>query len=203
MKQEENEIQRREHYRINYPLVDRPSIEINNKVYEVIDLAEEGIKFYCPAKEVLPLSDHILFHLSDDSQEDLSAEGAYALSSEKQLIFTPNNKSIIEHIKAKESLLKDNLIKIRISGLQLPISSFTEKQLFCQLTSDLELAALPNLMFKLIFHDKEPIMSEGKILRIQKHKIVLKINIPIPSQKIVSEQVFLARKYPDRKDRIL
>ena len=36
---------RREHYRIIYPVSCRPKLVINNKQYEVIDISEKGVRF--------------------------------------------------------------------------------------------------------------------------------------------------------------
>lgn len=48
--------QKRDHYRLEYPVPDRPSVLVNGLKYEVIDLSEQGMKFICnrtyaPAKD--------------------------------------------------------------------------------------------------------------------------------------------------------
>jgi len=39
--------QKRGHYRLEYPVSDRPSVLINGVQYEVIDVSEKGLKFKC------------------------------------------------------------------------------------------------------------------------------------------------------------
>ncbi|KPK36756.1 MAG: hypothetical protein AMK70_01165 [Nitrospira bacterium SG8_35_1] len=44
---------KREHYRIRYPLSFRPVLKFAGKKFEVIDISESGIKFYCENTEDL------------------------------------------------------------------------------------------------------------------------------------------------------
>jgi hypothetical protein len=37
----------RDHFRVEYPKPDRPTIKIDKHSYEVIDLSEKGVKFDC------------------------------------------------------------------------------------------------------------------------------------------------------------
>ena len=39
--------QKRDHYRLEYPVNDRPSVLVNGLQYEVIDASEQGLKFRC------------------------------------------------------------------------------------------------------------------------------------------------------------
>ena len=39
--------QKRGHYRLEYPVSDRPSVLINGQQYEMIDVSEQGLKFKC------------------------------------------------------------------------------------------------------------------------------------------------------------
>jgi hypothetical protein len=42
---QKNQENRREHYRIIYPVSCRPKLVINNKQYDVIDVSERGVRF--------------------------------------------------------------------------------------------------------------------------------------------------------------
>jgi len=42
---------RREHYRIRYPLRFRPVFKYTGKKFEIIDISESGIKFFCENTE--------------------------------------------------------------------------------------------------------------------------------------------------------
>ena len=46
-KREASRENRREHYRIRYPLRFRPVLKFSGKKFEIIDISESGIKFYC------------------------------------------------------------------------------------------------------------------------------------------------------------
>ncbi len=39
--------QRREHFRVAYPLVERPKLMIWKREHDVIDISEQGVKFSC------------------------------------------------------------------------------------------------------------------------------------------------------------
>jgi len=39
--------QKRGHYRLEYPVSDRPSVLVNGIQYEVVDVSEQGLKFRC------------------------------------------------------------------------------------------------------------------------------------------------------------
>jgi hypothetical protein len=48
--------QQRDHYRLEYPVTDRPTVLVNGLQFEVIDASEGGLKFNCkfsfaPAKD--------------------------------------------------------------------------------------------------------------------------------------------------------
>ncbi|MBM4250812.1 MAG: PilZ domain-containing protein [Deltaproteobacteria bacterium] len=40
----------REHYRINYPELERPQLQVGKVVYKVLDVSERGIRFLLPAQ---------------------------------------------------------------------------------------------------------------------------------------------------------
>jgi hypothetical protein len=42
--------QKRGHYRLEYPVSDRPSVLVNGHQYEVVDVSEQGMKFKCQNK---------------------------------------------------------------------------------------------------------------------------------------------------------
>jgi hypothetical protein len=42
--------QKRDHYRLEYPVSDRPSVLINGQQYEIVDVSEQGMKFKCENK---------------------------------------------------------------------------------------------------------------------------------------------------------
>jgi hypothetical protein len=39
--------QKRDHYRLEYPVADRPRVLIHGRQYEVVDVSEQGLKFRC------------------------------------------------------------------------------------------------------------------------------------------------------------
>lgn len=48
----EDEVQKRRHFRLEYPKPDRPTLVFDKQKLEVLDLAERGIKFFCNKKFV-------------------------------------------------------------------------------------------------------------------------------------------------------
>ena len=40
--------QKRRHFRVAYPLSNRPQLLLNGEKYDVVDISEQGIKYCCP-----------------------------------------------------------------------------------------------------------------------------------------------------------
>ena len=102
---------KRQHYRIVYPLTARPSLKITRKEFEVVDISESGIRFL----------------------------------NKKWAPFTPGVK-----IEAE-----------------------------------------------LTFNDGESLDIEGEILRVNDQVSILKLHKSIPFWKIVEEQRYIKKTYPD------
>ena len=50
---------RRAHYRVTYPFVERPALEIGRRTYEVVECSERGIRYAVPDRGVPPLGSEL------------------------------------------------------------------------------------------------------------------------------------------------
>jgi hypothetical protein len=97
--------QRRKHYRIEYPITERPTLIVgDSEEYEIIDVCEKGIKFFFHAgRSFLPLQSFkakIRFH--DDEEEEI--EGKVLRANEDFVVVQLTTKVISYKRIVKEQL---------------------------------------------------------------------------------------------------
>ncbi|NOZ68617.1 MAG: PilZ domain-containing protein [Deferribacteres bacterium] len=74
---------RREHYRIRYPLTGRPRLTISDKEYEVIDLSESGLKFLCREVDEFTAGAAVRVTITFNDGESLHVKGKILRTAEK------------------------------------------------------------------------------------------------------------------------
>lgn len=106
---------KREFYRIRYPIWDRPVMKLDGSYFEVMDIAEKGIKFFCKeCSEFMPDAE-IQFTLTFHDNESLELEGTILrVYSTAVVIYLEEDIPLGRIIKEQQYILakySDNLDK--------------------------------------------------------------------------------------------
>jgi len=67
--------ERRRHYRIRYPIMRRPSVDVWGRRYEVIDVSEEGMRFHCPDSQSVTAGQPVQAVITFDDAAQADVEG--------------------------------------------------------------------------------------------------------------------------------
>lgn len=67
--------ERRRHYRIHYPIMRRPSVDVWGRRYEVIDVSEGGVRFSCPDPEGVTAGQPVQAVITFDDADRTDIEG--------------------------------------------------------------------------------------------------------------------------------
>lgn len=67
--------ERRRHYRIRYPVMHRPSVDVWGRRYEVIDVSEGGVRFDCPNLESVAAGQPVQAIITFDDASKADVEG--------------------------------------------------------------------------------------------------------------------------------
>jgi len=73
--EQHREKNKREFYRIRYPLNFRPILKLAANAYEVIDISEKGIKFFCKKLYELKSNIEVEFKITFHDNESLNLKG--------------------------------------------------------------------------------------------------------------------------------
>ncbi len=74
---------RREHYRIRYPLTGRPRLTISNNEYEVVDISESGLKFLCKKINEFRAGSEVRLEITFNDGGSLHVRGKILRTTEK------------------------------------------------------------------------------------------------------------------------
>lgn len=74
-KKEHSGENKREFYRVRYPVSERPVLRLEGRTYEVIDISEKGIKFFCKQPWVFKVELEVQFTVNFRGDEQLELEG--------------------------------------------------------------------------------------------------------------------------------
>jgi len=67
--------ERRRHYRIRYPIMRRPSVDVWGRRYEVIDVSEGGVRFSCPDSDDVATGEPVQAVITFDDAGRADVEG--------------------------------------------------------------------------------------------------------------------------------
>jgi hypothetical protein len=100
---------RRKHIRITYPLGCRPKLTILNKEYDVIDIAEHGIKFTCSKKQEFQQGSEVKISITFKDNESFDLKGTILRADKKIVILYLPEGISFERIIAEQRYLKSNM----------------------------------------------------------------------------------------------
>ncbi len=99
---------KREHYRVRYPISCRPNLAILNSVYEIIDLSEHGIRFFG--------NDVSRFHSDMEIDGIIKFDDGISLSIKGKIIRIDKNNAIMflmESIPFGRIVAEQRFIKVK------------------------------------------------------------------------------------------
>lgn len=106
---------RREHYRIIYPLTCRPKLKIVRKEYDVVDISESGIKFLFRKDPALTAGAAIRGEMTFAAGDSLNIEGKILRIDEEIVILKLNRKIPFWKIVDEQRYIKENYPEYRLS----------------------------------------------------------------------------------------
>ncbi len=102
---------RRDHIRIIYPLGCRPKLTILDKEYDVIDIAEHGIKFTRSKKQKFPQGSEVEIRITFKDNESFDLKGTILRTDKKIVILYLPEGIPFERIIAEQIYLKSNILE--------------------------------------------------------------------------------------------
>ncbi len=100
---------RRDHIRIIYPLGCRPKLTILDKEYEIVDIAEHGIKFTCSKKQKFQLGSEVEINITFKDDESFDLKGTILRTDKKIVIIYLPEGIPFERIITEQRYLKLNM----------------------------------------------------------------------------------------------
>jgi len=98
--------QRRNHYRIKYPLIERPFLTVDKNTYQVLDISEGGVKFFSPVKN-FKVGEYITGSIKFHDGEIVTVEGHILRLQSRRIIILLDRKIPLQRIlKEQRHLIK-------------------------------------------------------------------------------------------------
>lgn len=191
---ETNGAERRDFFRIQYPLTGRPFVCVGNHEFPVIDISEKGLKFALEHEKELVFGDSIKVRLIQDNQEIARMEGRLAVTAEGRVRFCPGDSDLGQFNHEVQSWFKleshEELFPVSLADTCIRLMEAEASFL----------AHLPTIEATVRFDDGEEILVSGQVLRVRHKEAVLFLSFGVPFSKIVSEQRNLIKKYARYED---
>ena len=113
-------VQRREHYRVNYPDSLRPTILTETKIHEVIDISLNSIRFKIDDSETFSIGDSFSGQLKFyDDLDTVKFEGQILRILDKEIIISLERPLSIQRIKQENLFIAYKLQLLLLSNLPL------------------------------------------------------------------------------------
>jgi hypothetical protein len=186
--------QRRQCYRISYPLAERPRLILAGRTYPIIDLSEEGIRFQLGAGNFCVLADQATADLLDEGQDAVYLAGKLLLMGCRKIRFAPLDQALYTVIR-QASAQRSGLLSVRLFDVLLDSPQFTADGIEISAMPLPVLDRLPPFAVRVSLRETENLELHGRIVRIQDHYIAIHLRDQIPFKTIVAEQLRLRRKY--------
>jgi hypothetical protein len=186
--------QRRQHYRIPYPLMERPRLAIGGREHEIIDLSEKGVKFYLGKDDFCLLADPAVACIQREGKEAASLEGRILLLRNQTIQFVPKARALYTVIR-QASAQSPGLFTAEIFRISLSALLFKPDRIECLKAANLLLEQMPPLDAQVFLYGQESYSVSGRIVRIEDHRSALYLSDEIPFKTIVAEQLRLRQKY--------
>lgn len=179
---------RRQNYRILYPVAERPILRICRSTLRVIDLSEEGIRLGITGADRLVIAEEVTagLHLVDGQ---LLFTGTLALLPNRRIQFALGGPT------GHHPIPPGHIVAIRCWNTEYPVIGRNAEWIEFTGPDPALLACLPELIGQVEFSDEEVTSVRGRLLRVEMKSCVLHLSNRIAYQRIVAEQLRLRRKY--------
>ena len=186
--------QRRQCYRISYPLAEQPRLILAGRTYSIIDLSEEGILFRLGAGNFCVLADQAAADILHEGHDAASLAGQVLLMGCRKIRFAPLDQVLYTVIR-QASAQKSGLLSVRLFDVLLDSPQFTPDGIETSGVPLPVLDRLPPFAVLVSLRETENLELHGRIVRIQDRYIAIHLTDQIPFKTIVEEQLRLRRKY--------
>ncbi len=109
-KKEHSGRNRREHYRVEYPISSRPKLIIEGIQYEVMDVSEKGIRFLSESSNEFQVESEVKGKIVFHDNEVQEVEGTILRVAEKQTIIYLSVNISFFIIVQEQRYIRDNFV---------------------------------------------------------------------------------------------
>ncbi len=178
--------QKRQHYRIQYPLSVCPKLKLGDCFYDILDLSEKGIRVNIGA-QALKIPREITAKLIIHGRKDQIIKGRVHVDGNLNISFIMGANSILLELPAS-TVKVDIFNKVVVARYENNQLTFNEPwhQLFKH---------LPEFPVEVHFHDGTKVLQVGKTYRLDEQIVVISFNTGIPFSQIVKEQLYIAKNF--------
>ena len=186
--------QRRQYYRIIYPMRERPRLRICDLYYEVIDLSERGVKFKLAKKEPLLLAHGVEATISRVGSVVATLTGDVALVPISSFFLIPQAPDSLDR-PIKDGGTPLGRATLRLWNHDYQITRFHDNRIAFRDPERGFLARIPDLRAEVTFFDQQVNEIEGCLVRVGEGYAALRLSAGIPCRTIYAEQLRLMKTY--------
>lgn len=184
---------KRECFRINYPMDERPVLLYGEKSYKIINLSERGIKLILHKDQNFTVQKKISSKLMIGEEHGYLVKGKIIIPSGAKLIyrFKLNSGEKQQLLLAQKN---EKNIAFDIAGIIRSDFDLENCELHFPKNQDFLIKSLPDIDAFIEFKNgSQRIFISGKIIRTTLKNIILHLDIGISSKKIADQQRYLIR----------
>ena len=97
--------QRREYFRINYPITERPSLITRDRTFEVIDVSEYGVRFKIPADSPFLVGEEIRADIRFPDDEIYICNGQINRHTDRDAVILLGTPIPLQKIRSEQTSL--------------------------------------------------------------------------------------------------
>lgn len=97
--------QRREYFRLNYPIADRPSLHSRNETFEVLDVSEYGVRFKIPGDSPFLLEESVRADIRFTDDEIYECSGHIHRCTDKDAVILLGTPIPLQKIRSEHIML--------------------------------------------------------------------------------------------------
>ena len=183
----EDDDKRPQHYRIPYPLAERPAFRIGRSEFRVVDLSEKGIRFAFTGVDRLVIAEAVPAGVGL-GEGQLFFTGTLALRPNRRVQFAPRGPG-------SHRIFLKPLLAIRFWDTEYPVLSGNAEWIEFVGPDRALLAYLPELTGQVEFSDEEVTPIRGRLVRVETGSCALHLSDGIPYPRIIAEQLRLYWRY--------
>ena len=185
----EEESQKREHFRIEYPSEDCPIVSVKSESFKVLDLSEKGIRFEIGSKGI-PLTETFSAKLVLNESTIINISGHLTIFANYKVrfIFVWDKPCAVDMDEA-------DMPKVIIHGETYHVTNLNSSHLHFHDLDNKIIKDLPPVEAFVCFHDGVKFECSGNVLRMQDDESIFLLTTTLPYKRIIKEQRYLSSTY--------